>query len=145
MAAAQTRTQKKDKPRIRLHTKLTDERGRLTTDLVSQYLAAIGEYDLLTAEQEVELAQKIESGEDAAEKLENGEFKGKRQEMELRRVARRGAQAKDDFLTANLRLVVANARRYANTSGIEGLALDVVFIKQGGIVDRRLRIADQYG
>ena len=53
-------------------SKLTDERGRLTTDLVSQYLTAIGEYDLLTAEQEVELAQRIETGEDAAEKLENG-------------------------------------------------------------------------
>ena len=31
----------------------------------------------------------------------------------------RKAQAKDAFLTANLRLVVANARRYANTSGID--------------------------
>jgi RNA polymerase primary sigma factor len=43
--------------------------------------------------------------------------------MELRRLARRGSQAKDDFLTANLRLVVANARRYANTSGIDFLDL----------------------
>ena len=60
-------------------SKLTDERGRLTTDLVSQYLTAIGEYDLLTAEQEVELAQKIETGEDAAIKLENKEFKGKKE------------------------------------------------------------------
>ena len=75
------------------------------------------------AEQEVELAQKIESGEEAAEKLEEGNYSGKRQEMELRRMARRGAQAKDDFLTANLRLVVANARRYANTSGIDFLDL----------------------
>ena len=97
--------------------------GVLTTDLVSQYLTAIGEYDLLTAEQEVELAQKIEAGEEAAEKLEKGEYNGKREEMELRRFARRGAQAKDDFLTANLRLVVANARRYANTSGIDFLDL----------------------
>ena len=86
-------------------------------------VAAIGEYDLLTAEQEVELAQKIESGEEAAERLEEGTFSGKREEMELRRLARRGAQAKDDFLTANLRLVVANARRYANTSGIDFLDL----------------------
>ena len=124
MAATETRKSKTEKPRrIRLHTKLTDERGRLTTDLVSQYLTAIGEYDLLTAEKEVELAQKIESGEDAAEKLEDGEYSGKRQEMELRRLARRGAQSKDDFLTANLRLVVANARRYANTSGIDFLDL----------------------
>ena len=38
------------KPRARGHSKLTDERGRLTTDLVSQYLTAIGEDDLLPAE-----------------------------------------------------------------------------------------------
>ncbi|MDX1469458.1 MAG: sigma-70 family RNA polymerase sigma factor [Acidimicrobiia bacterium] len=124
MAATDTRKDKTDKPRrVRLHSKLTDERGRLTTDLVSQYLTAIGEYDLLTAEQEVELAQKIEAGEEAAERLEEGDYSGKREEMELRRLARRGAQAKDDFLTANLRLVVANARRYANTSGIDFLDL----------------------
>src|SRR3990170_8723981 len=103
--------------------KLTDERGRLSTDLGSQYLTAIGEYDLLTAEQEVELAQKIESGEDAAARLEAGEFKDKKQEIELRRKERHGKEAKDAFLTANLRLVVANARRYANTSGIDFLDL----------------------
>ena len=92
MAAAETRTDKTDKPRPRLHSKLTDERGRLTTDLVSQYLTAIGEYDLLTAEQEVELAQKIEAGEEAAAKLEQGEYKGKKEELELRRKARHGAR-----------------------------------------------------
>ncbi|HLV90076.1 MAG TPA: sigma-70 family RNA polymerase sigma factor, partial [Acidimicrobiia bacterium] len=122
--ATDARFDRSDKPRrVRLQSKLTDERGRLTTDLVSQYLTAIGEYDLLTAEQEVELAQKIEAGEEAAERLEKGDFSNKREEMELRRQARRGAQAKDDFLTANLRLVVANARRYANTSGIDFLDL----------------------
>ena len=103
--------------------KLTDERGRLTTDLVSQYLTAIGEYDLLTAEQEVELAQMIEAGEDAMEKLADGVYSDKRQELELRRAERKGREAKDAFLTANLRLVVANARRYANTSGIDFLDL----------------------
>jgi len=122
--AVRTREDKAEKARrVRLQSKLTDERGRLTTDLVSQYLTAIGEYDLLTAEQEVELAQKIEAGEEAAQKLEEKKYRGKRQEMELRRLARRGSQAKDDFLTANLRLVVANARRYANTSGIDFLDL----------------------
>jgi RNA polymerase primary sigma factor len=109
--------------RERLQSKLTDERGRLTTDLVSQYLTAIGEYDLLTAEQEVELAQQIETGEEAAERLEQGGFKDKKEEIELRRKERLGREAKDAFLTANLRLVVANARRYANTSGIDFLDL----------------------
>ncbi|HDH03848.1 MAG TPA: sigma-70 family RNA polymerase sigma factor [Actinobacteria bacterium] len=109
--------------RERNRSKLTDERGRLTTDLVSQYLTAIGEYELLTAEQEVELAQQIESGEEAARQLEEGGIKGKRAQIEVRRRLRKGREAKDAFLTANLRLVVANARRYANTSGIDFLDL----------------------
>jgi RNA polymerase primary sigma factor len=110
-------------PRERDKSKLTDERGRLTTDLVSQYLTAIGEYELLTAEKEVEYAQKIESGATAEEKLSGGTFKDKTEQMILRRKARHGREAKDAFLTANLRLVVANARRYANTSGIDFLDL----------------------
>ena len=64
-------------PRERDKSKLTDERGRLTTDLVSQYLTAIGEYELLTAEKEVEYAQKIESGATAEDKLSAGTFKDK--------------------------------------------------------------------
>ena len=103
--------------------KLTDDRGRLTTDLVSQYLTAIGEYELLTAEKEVEYAQKIEAGQNAQDKFDKGQFGNKSEEMVLRRQIRRGREAKDAFLTANLRLVVANARRYANTSGIDFLDL----------------------
>jgi RNA polymerase primary sigma factor len=109
--------------RDRDRNKLTDERGRLTTDLVSQYLTAIGEYELLTAEKEVDYAQKIEAGQDAEEKLEAGQFETKTEEMALKRKVRHGREAKDAFLTANLRLVVANARRYANTSGIDFLDL----------------------
>ena len=104
-------------------SKLTDERGRLTTDLVSQYLTSIGEYELLTAENEVDYAQKIEAGQDASARLESGEFKDKTEQRILRRKVRHGQEAKDAFLTANLRLVVANARRYANTSGIDFLDL----------------------
>ncbi len=114
---------KPDRSRRDRRSKLTDERGRLTTDLVSQYLTAIGEYDLLTAEQEVELAQKIETGGEADERLDAGDYSTKKEEIELRRKARLGREAKDAFLTANLRLVVANARRYANTSGIDFLDL----------------------
>jgi DNA-directed RNA polymerase sigma subunit (sigma70/sigma32) len=74
--AESTRDRVSDKARReRLQSKLTDERGRLTTDLVSQYLTAIGEYDLLTAEQEVELAQRIETGEDAGARLARGDYR----------------------------------------------------------------------
>lgn len=107
----------------RNRNKLTDERGRLTTDLVSQYLAAIGEYNLLTAEQEVELAQMIESGQEAETYLEEGRFEGFKEQYALERKITKGRQAKDTFLTANLRLVVANARKYANTNGIDFLDL----------------------
>jgi len=111
------------KRRDRERNTLTDDRGQITTDLVSQYLSSIGEYDLLTAQLEVEFAQKIEAGEGAKARLEEGSFEGKVQEVELNRLVRQGRQAKDDFLTANLRLVVANARRYAYTSGIDFLDL----------------------
>jgi RNA polymerase primary sigma factor len=109
--------------RDRDRSKLTDERGRLTTDLVSQYLTAIGEYELLTAEKEVDYAQKIEAGQTAQDRLDAGDHQGRAEQIALRRQARRGQEAKDAFLTANLRLVVANARRYANTSGIDFLDL----------------------
>src|SRR3990172_710177 len=94
MAVAKTR-------RERDRNKLTDDRGRLTTDLVSQYLTAIGEYELLTAELEVEFAQKIEAGEEAATRLEERAYKGKAQEVELKRAKRLGPQANDEFLTAH--------------------------------------------
>jgi RNA polymerase primary sigma factor len=104
-------------------SKLTDDRGRLTTDLVSQYLTSIGEYELLTAENEVDYAQKIEGGQTAQERFDAGDYSTKVEELVLKRQIRRGREAKDAFLTANLRLVVANARRYANTSGIDFLDL----------------------
>ncbi len=104
-------------------SKLTDDRGRLTTDLVSQYLTSIGEYELLTAENEVDYAQKIEAGQTAQERFDAGDYSTKVEELMLKRQIRRGGEAKDAFLTANLRLVVANARRYANTSGIDFLDL----------------------
>ena len=57
-----------------LTKKLADDKGKLTTDLVSQYLTAIGNFDLLTAEEEVELAQKIECGEKAAIKHQKKQY-----------------------------------------------------------------------
>ncbi len=109
-------------PRRGLAGEIVDERGRLTTDLVSQYLAGIGEYELLTAEQEVELAQQIEAGETAQERLQAGDYPAE-ERAALDRAVAAGKEAKDTFLNANLRLVVSNARRYANASGIDFLDL----------------------
>ncbi len=102
---------------------LTDQKGRLATESVAQYLASISAYELVTAEREVELAQQIEGGATAARNLEAGDYRGKDEETELRRAVRLGKEAKDAFVTANLRLVVANARRYRRAPGIDLLDL----------------------
>jgi RNA polymerase primary sigma factor len=107
----------------RFGSDLIDDRGRLTPDLVNQYLAGIGEFDLLTADQEVELAQRIEAGEQARATLEAGGVSNRKEQTRLQRAVRDGRNAKSDFLTANLRLVVSNARRYANVSGMDLLDL----------------------
>ncbi len=109
-------------PRAVRPNPVIDERGRLTSDLVSQYLSAIGDYDLLTADQEVELAQAIEAGDAAQNELDNNKVSPKRREQ-LKRQIRLGNRAKDTFLNANLRLVVSNARRYANANGLDFLDL----------------------
>jgi RNA polymerase primary sigma factor len=107
----------------RVGSDLIDDRGRLTPDLVNQYLAGIGEFDLLTADQEVELAQRIEAGRQALQALEEETATDRKERTRLQRAIRDGRQAKSEFLTANLRLVVSNARRYANVSGMDLLDL----------------------
>lgn len=101
---------------------LVDERGRLTTDLLGQYLAAVGEHELLTADDEVELAQLMEAGEAARQRLESGDVKDASERALLRRDVREGQRAQSRFVESNLRLVVANARRYAG-AGIDMLDL----------------------
>jgi len=87
-------------------------------DSIGQYLHEIGQVPLLDAQRERELAQQIEAGRAARERLDAGETG-----VELQRAARQGARAKDEFIRANLRLVVSLAKRYPLPSGMDLLDL----------------------
>jgi RNA polymerase primary sigma factor len=84
-----------------------------TNDPVRMYLKEIGKVALLTAQEEVDLAKRIEAGVLATERLENGaERPTESQIRELRRLQRDGHRAKRHLVEANLRLVVSIAKRY---------------------------------
>jgi len=88
-------------------------------DGLTLYMEEMGRYDLLTADEEVQLAQAIEAGRDAAERLASRDYENQVDAIRLQREARAGTAAKDRFVASNLRLVVANARRFANANGLE--------------------------
>ncbi|MFI2414830.1 RNA polymerase sigma factor RpoD/SigA [Streptomyces sp. NPDC018947] len=87
-------------------------------DLLGQYLAQIGATPLLTAEEEVRLAQRIEAGVRAGEELEAADTGEPGPEPERRRALEAavhdGLAAKDHMVRANLRLVVSMAKRHAH-------------------------------
>ncbi|MFG3600079.1 RNA polymerase sigma factor [Micromonospora chersina] len=87
-----------------------------SADSVRAYLKQIGKVPLLNAEQEVELAKRIEAGLYAAERLraaDEGEEKLTRDmQRDLMWISRDGERAKNHLLEANLRLVVSLAKRY---------------------------------
>jgi RNA polymerase primary sigma factor len=98
--------------------------GGASTDPVKDYLKQIGKVPLLNAEQEVELAKRIEAGVFADHKLdEGGAVLRPGQSIDLERVAEDGRRAKNHLVEANLRLVVSLARRYA---GRGMLLLDLI-------------------
>jgi RNA polymerase primary sigma factor len=85
----------------------------ISADSVRAYLKQIGKIPLLRAEEEVQLAQRIEAGLFAAERLRKaGEHGAEGVSPQLRRVVRDGERAKNHLLEANLRLVVSMAKRY---------------------------------
>ena len=90
-------------------------------DLVRLYLTDIGQYDLLTKDGEVRLAQAIEAGIAARRELEAAGL-GPARKRELRRVVREGDRAEQDFVQSNLRLVVSIAKKY-QASGLPLLDL----------------------
>ena len=105
-----------------------DDQTPAMGDSVHTYLKSIGRTSLLTAEQEVDLAKRIEAGLFAEHKLETMALEGRagldenyRRDLEL--IAEDGRRAKAHMLEANLRLVVSVAKKYSD----RGLSLlDVV-------------------
>lgn len=95
------------------HTRDGDlDRPSNSGDSVRVYLNAIGRRDLLTAEEEVDLAKRIEAGLYAEYLLEEHPRFGTRKRADLRALKRDGEEAKQELLEANLRLVVSIAKRY---------------------------------
>ncbi len=95
-----------------------------TADPVKDYLKQIGKVALLNAEQEVELAKRIEAGLFADEKLNDDSRKVKAGEADdFDWIAEDGRRAKNHLLEANLRLVVSLAKRY---TGRGMLFLDLI-------------------
>jgi RNA polymerase primary sigma factor len=95
-----------------------------TADPVKDYLKQIGKVALLNAEQEVELAKRIEAGLFADEKIADVAVKIKPKEADdYDWIAEDGRRAKNHLLEANLRLVVSLAKRY---TGRGMLFLDLI-------------------
>lgn len=94
-----------------------------TADPVKDYLKQIGKVPLLNAEQEVELAKRIEAGLFAEDKLAHSDKLAPKLKRELEIIAEDGRRAKNHLLEANLRLVVSLAKRY---TGRGMLFLDLI-------------------
>ena len=94
-----------------------------TNDPVRQYLQEIGRVKLLTLEEEISLARRIEEGEAARAELDtNAEAYGERDQRRLKRVVEDGDLARQHLIEANLRLVVSIAKKY-NGRGMSFLDL----------------------
>jgi len=109
-----------DEPAVRVHV------AGATADPVKDYLKQIGKVPLLNAEEEVDLAKRIEAGLFAEHILKSGSLNRETDRMymrELKLISRDGQQAKNHLLEANLRLVVSLAKRY---TGRGMLFLDLI-------------------
>lgn len=90
----------------------TDDLANIdTNDTIGLYLKEVSRVPLLTAQEEVELAQRIESGRMAREELARGNVSSRRR-IELRRLIEDGWAAREHLITANSRLVISVAKKY---------------------------------
>jgi RNA polymerase sigma factor (sigma-70 family) len=98
---------------MRKSPRIVDQVSRPTGDPLGLYLSGVGEHELLTAEDEVRLAQAMEAGQEADRRLQTGDVDGAVDRAQLERAVREGKRSRERFIEGNLRLVVANARLYA--------------------------------
>ncbi len=91
---------------------LTEEEARTLSDPVKMYLQEIGRVPLLTAQQEVELAMRVEAKSRAEERLASAEDLTDAERALLAREVKAGAKAQQRLVEANLRLVVSIAKKY---------------------------------
>jgi RNA polymerase sigma factor (sigma-70 family) len=111
-------------------------------DLVRLYLTDIGQYPLLTKEDEVRLAQAIEAGVEARTELEAGGTIPAARKRELRKLSRAGEDAEQTFVQSNLRLVVSIAKKY-QASGLP--LLDLIQEGNLGLIKSVHRFDDRRG
>ncbi len=97
-------------------------------DPVRMYLREIGRVPLLTAEEEVELAKRMEAGREARARLEAGEYADEEEKARLEALVEDGEEARRHLIEANLRLVVSIAKRYLG----RGLSL-LDLIQEGNV------------
>ncbi len=100
-------------------------RRTVNADGVGLYLDEVAEHDLLTAEDEVRLARAMETGRQAAVRLET-EKPPSQERFELRRLVHQGEEARAEFIRSNLRLVISIAKKYT------GRGLDLLDLVQEG-------------
>jgi len=82
-----------------------------TDDTIGLYLKEVSRVPLLNAEEEVELAQRIERGRMAREELARGNVNSRRR-LQLRKLIEDGWAAREHLITANSRLVISVAKKY---------------------------------
>ena len=99
-----------------------------TLDSVQHYLQEIGRVSLLSAAEEVELAERMERGEAAVARLASGEIASSQLRAALRADVISGQEARRHLIQANLRLVVSIAKKYVG----RGLSL-LDLIQEGNI------------
>jgi RNA polymerase primary sigma factor len=103
----------------------------VSSDPVRQYLHEIGQVPLLTVTEEIDLARRMEAGLAAQARLDSEPDLDDRARRFLRRQADDGANAKQQLVEANLRLVVSIAKKYPN----RGLSLlDLIQEGNGGLM-----------